>query len=62
MKWLIFISVHLVLYGWVGFAVLYSVNRILFSSVILIFVDVGGGGELLVCVATAQNGPRAPHC
>ena len=31
--------------GRVGFPVLYSVTRILFHSLILIFVDLDGGGE-----------------
>jgi len=33
------------LYGWVEFAVLYSVNRMLFRTVVLIFVELSGGGE-----------------
>jgi len=40
-KW----SMSIFLYGWVGFAVLYLVNTILFRSAVLIFVDLGGGGE-----------------
>ena len=44
-KW----SMLIFLYGWVLFTVLYSVNRILFHSFVLVFVDGGGGKWPDVC-------------